>query len=157
MQSLSESYSQAISSISSRLSPPVCLSALVGMYSLSALSKFISDEHKRLFPTLPSWFWSLAGGYELVMTALLLHGDLFLAVPMSYTYLGGAVSAGVLLSPGLRKLPLTVLPSVFIVITSSLGHHNRLDIFPLMPICCCSGFLMGVLLGYPGHKEHESS
>ena len=142
--------------LASFMSSSTSASLLVGMYSLSALSKFVSEEHRKLFPTLPGWFWSAAGAWELAMTALFLHGDYTLAIPMSYTYLGGALSAGLLLSPSGHKIPLTLLPTAFILITSSLAAHSNINLYPQMPIFCVSGFAIGTVFAYSGGSSNKS-
>ena len=91
------------------------------------------------------------------MTALLLHGDYTIAIPMSYTYLGGAMSAGLLLSPGWNKIPLTLLPSAFILVTSSLGNHNNINLLPQMPIFCTSGFAIGAMFAFSGRDINKTA
>ena len=144
------------STLASLLPQSAAVALLAGTFSLSALSKFVSEEHRRLFPTLPPWFWSAAGAWELGMTVLLLRGDHSIAVPMSYTYLGGALSAGLLLAPGWQKLPLTLFPSALILVTSSLAAHAKIDITRYMPVCCASGFAIGSFFAYSGRSSSKS-
>ena len=119
---------------------------LLGVYIPSGITKFlIVPTYNELFPSLPDWFWPAAGAWEIAMAGLILTGRYDIAIPMSYTFLGGVISACTVLHPNnFFNIPVATAVAI---ITGIVGINNGIAVFPSLYNYLGAGFGFGVFMG----------
>jgi hypothetical protein len=139
-------FMDIVTKVAALMGPVVAKYIYLGVYIPSGISKIVAPEPVvEMFPSLPAWFWPAAGVFELVHVGFFLTGNFAIAIPMSYVFMGGVISACTVLHP---KQALSLpMPAFFLILASIHGNNNGFKVFPALPIFTAAGFGIGVFLG----------
>jgi hypothetical protein len=107
---------------------------------------------------LPSWFWPLAGIWELVAVAATVLGRFDVALPMAYIFLGGVVSSVTVLKSPSPKFPILPMPILTIGLTAAMGAYEGNKFGANDVYCLLGGFAFGVVMDQlgPGFNKSKS-
>lgn len=148
---------------------------LLGIYIPSGLSKIVAPSNMaEMWPRLPSWFWPVAGFWEVIAALLTrVEGWEGLAYCMLYMFMGGVFCSvvyipdqnghthvggkGALGAGGAGMLVPSTLSTAFLVkLQMDNGIYQSMESWPLIPVVCmAAGFILGMALTNPIQKKKD--
>jgi hypothetical protein len=117
----------------------------------SGLSKFAPAQLQIFFPTIPDWFYPIAGIWEIIIAYTMYVGNYDVAFPMTNSFFGGAIYITVILNyKTIWMLPMAIGT---LVLTGIIGKYSSIAPFPHMWYELGAGFVTGFIVSGPLGKK----
>ena len=124
---------------------------LLGLFGITGVVKLLDPSSlAKTFRNLPSWSWPLGGLVELIACWFLHNGDLAIAIPVMYTFLGAVVRTvlGSTKTMMIAPFPVSTFAVVWIY-----ANNNGVDSSSWVIPCAAVGALIATVFGTMAPKK----
>ena len=130
---------------------------LLALFIVTGVMKVLSPGSlKAMWRTMPGWAWTLGGAFELVASYFCIKGELELALPMFYVFLGAVIAQtlGSMATIMITPFPLSTVGCVYLYGLDK-GVESAAWVVPCMAVGVVGSSIIGNLGTAPAKSKRN--